>query len=134
MFSSKVARNLFKTHVHGLQVPRIDIATVKSSLSKPAFHLIDVRETNEWNKEFISTAIYLGRGNLERDIESVVPNVNDEIVLYCAGGVRSILAAKSLIDMGYANVKSMDGGITEWKEAGYSIQKEMQVFSEVIDF
>jgi rhodanese-related sulfurtransferase len=78
------------------------------------------RETYEWNEDHIPYATYTGRGNLERDIvsairiidtkEGIVPNVNDEIVLYCAGGFRSLVAADTLIKMGYKNVKSLNGG------------------------
>ena len=67
--------------------------------------------------------MHLGRGILERDIETVIPDKRAEIVLYCGGGFRSALAADNLRKMGYTNVSSMDGGIRAWREAGYPIEK-----------
>jgi rhodanese-related sulfurtransferase len=80
--------------------------------------LIDVREDHEWSQGRIPGAVHLGRGILERDIESNVPDRSSEIVLYCGGGYRSALAADNLQKMGYRNVKSMAGGIGEWRRRG----------------
>jgi rhodanese-related sulfurtransferase len=55
---------------------------------------------------------------IERDIEAAIPNKNAEIVLYCGGGFRSAIAAESLMQMGYTNVISMDGGFRGWLDAG----------------
>jgi rhodanese-related sulfurtransferase len=71
----------------------------------------------------LPTAIHLGRGILERDIEARVPDSSTELTLYCGGGFRSALAAESLKRMGYTNVISMDGGIRDWKAAGYPVTK-----------
>ncbi|KAI8610363.1 Rhodanese-like domain-containing protein [Chytriomyces sp. MP71] len=79
------------------------------------------KETYEWNEGRIPHAFYTGRGNLERDIETYVPDTHDDIVLYCAGGVRSLLAAESLKRMGYKNVSSLAGGIGAWKAAGEEV-------------
>jgi len=87
-----------------------------------SFHLIDVREDNEWNAAHLPGAIHLGRGIIERDIEKTIPDHNAEIVLYCGGGFRSALAADNLQKMGYTNVISMDGGFRVWKESGYPIE------------
>ena len=81
--------------------------------------LVDTREDNEWEKGHIAGAIHLGKGIIERDIESHVPNRETEIILYCGGGFRSALSADSLQKMGYTNVVSMDGGWRRWKELGY---------------
>ncbi len=88
-----------------------------------AFHLIDVREDHEWAAGHLPGAIHLGKGIIERDIEKVVPNIDDAIVLYCGGGFRSALAASALQKMGYTNVLSMDGGFTGWKDAGHDVVK-----------
>ena len=77
-------------------------------------NLIDVREDNEWNLGRIPTAIHLGKGIIERDIESVVRDRGVELILYCQGGFRSALAAESLKKMGYKNVYSMSGGFSTW--------------------
>lgn len=79
--------------------------------------LIDVREQNEWNLGHADDAVYIGRGVLESQIESRVPR-DANVVLYCASGNRSALAARVLNDMGYANVASMAGGFREWVASG----------------
>ena len=100
------------------------IADVKVKLDRgDSFHLIDVREDNEFAKDHAKGATHLGRGILERDIETVIPNKQAEIVLYCGGGYRSALAAESLRQMGYTSVQSMDGGMRAWREAGYPIEE-----------
>ena len=88
------------------------------------FVLLDVREQDEWHKSHIAGAEYMGKGVLERDIETEYPNVDEELVLYCGGGFRSALAADNLQKMGYNNVKSLAGGFRSWTEAGLPIEKE----------
>ncbi|KAJ3128771.1 hypothetical protein HK098_003537 [Nowakowskiella sp. JEL0407] len=97
-------------------------------------HLLDVRETYEWNEEHIPYAVYTGRGALERDIEGIVSDPNDEVVLYCAGGNRSILAAEALQKMGYKNVFSLDGGIGRWKKEGYPLNQNYNTYSEMVKY
>ena len=81
--------------------------------------LIDVREDHEVANGRIEGARHLGRGILERDAETQLPDKNAEIILYCGGGFRSVLAADNLQRMGYRNVISMAGGYRGWCEAGY---------------
>ena len=100
------------------------VADVKAKLDRgERFYFVDVREDNEFAVDHAKGALHLGRGILERDIETVIPDKHAEIVLYCGGGYRSALAAENLSKMGYTNVTSMDGGIRVWREAGYSIEK-----------
>ena len=87
------------------------------------FLLFDVREESEYAAGHLPLAKSLGKGIIERDIESLVPDVDSEIVLYCGGGFRSALAADNLQKMGYSNVISMDGGFRGWKEANFPIEK-----------
>ncbi|MGU5653476.1 rhodanese-like domain-containing protein [Aeromonas allosaccharophila] len=87
-----------------------------------AFHLIDVREESEWAKGHLPGARYLGRGVIERDIETLFPDPETELYLYCGGGFRSILAADNLQQMGYRKVISVDGGFRGWLEAGYPVE------------
>ena len=87
------------------------------------FHLVDVREDNEWERGRALGALHMGKGVIERDIERAIPNRNEEIVLYCGGGYRSALAADTLMKMGYRNVISMDGGWKRWKELGYPTEQ-----------
>jgi rhodanese-related sulfurtransferase len=85
-----------------------------------SFVLIDVRESNEWNLGHIPGAIHISRGILEGQIEARVPRESN-IVLYCASGNRSALAALALEEMGYPRVASMSGGIKEWVATGGDI-------------
>lgn len=86
--------------------------------------LIDVREDNEWQAGHAAGAEHLGKGIIERDIETRVPDKDAEIVLYCGGGFRSALAADVVRRMGYRNVYSMAGGWKAWKEAGAPVEGE----------
>ena len=99
------------------------IADVKARLDRgEAFHFVDVREDDEFAADRAAGARHIGRGVIERDIETLVPDRAAEIVLYCGGGFRSALAADNLQRMGYTNVWSMDGGIRAWREAGYPVE------------
>lgn len=105
------------------RIKECTVAEVKAKLDRgDRFHFIDVREDHEYTKDHAQGAVHLGKGIIERDIETAVPNKDDEIVLYCGGGYRSALAADALQQMGYTNVRSMVGGIRAWREAGYPIQ------------
>jgi rhodanese-related sulfurtransferase len=74
---------------------------VKAQLDRgEKFHLVDVREESEWAKDHLPGAIHLGKGVLERDVEECLPDSGAEIILYCAGGFRSALAAENLQKMG----------------------------------
>ncbi len=99
------------------------ITDVKAKLDRgECFHLVDVREDNEFTKGHIKGARHLGRGIIERDIETEIPDKQAEVILYCGGGFRSALAADNLRRMGYTNVISMDGGIRAWREADYPME------------
>ena len=80
--------------------------------------LVDVREKYEWNEGHVPGAIHVPRGFLELQIEEAVPDKSKTVVLYCAGGVRSLMAGKTLQDMGYQNAISMAGGFGQWKASG----------------
>ena len=83
--------------------------------------LIDVREKTEWEEGHIPGAVHVPRGYLELRIENAVPNKGTPVLLYCAGGTRSVLAARTLQDMGYSDVRSMAGGYSAWKDAGLPV-------------
>jgi molybdopterin/thiamine biosynthesis adenylyltransferase/rhodanese-related sulfurtransferase len=85
--------------------------------------LIDVREKDEWMEGFIPGAQWIPRGFLELRIEDKVPEKDAAVVLYCAGGTRSALAARSLADLGYTNVSSLEGGFSAWKRAGLNFDR-----------
>lgn len=104
------------------RVTETDVAAVRTRIDRgDSFHLIDVREDSEWDRGHLPGAVHVGRGVLERDIERMIPDTDADIVLYCGGGYRSALAADALQQMGYTQVKSMDGGFRGWKEAGLPI-------------
>jgi rhodanese-related sulfurtransferase len=87
------------------------------------FHFVDVREDDEYRAGHAKGAIHIGKGVIERDIETKIPDKGAEIVVYCGGGFRSALVAESLGRMGYTNVISMDGGWRGWHEAGLPEEK-----------
>ncbi|HKO25274.1 MAG TPA: molybdopterin-synthase adenylyltransferase MoeB [Chloroflexota bacterium] len=80
--------------------------------------VVDVRERDEFEEGAIKDAVHVPRGYLELRIENVAPDRSRPIVLYCAGGARSALAARSLEELGYENVSSLAGGFGAWKNAG----------------
>ena len=85
--------------------------------------LIDVREDSEWENGHVKQAIHLSKGVLERDIESVIPKKNLEIIMYCGGGYRSILTAEISQRMGYTNVHSLIGGYKAIKNANWELEE-----------
>ena len=104
------------------RIQQVDIQQYKT-ISDQDHVLIDVREDGEWDAGHATGAIHLGKGVIERDIESAVPDKNKTLVLYCGGGYRSALAADALRKMGYNNAISLDGGWRAWNEAGLPTQK-----------
>jgi rhodanese-related sulfurtransferase len=106
------------------RVRETNVDAVKTRMDRAEkFLLIDVREESEYAKDHLPGAIHLGKGIIERDIEARVPELNTEMILYCGGGFRSALAADNLQKMGYTNVISMDGGIRDWREKAYPLEK-----------
>ncbi|HET8721037.1 MAG TPA: rhodanese-like domain-containing protein [Nitrospira sp.] len=105
------------------RVKACSVAEAKARLDRgDVAHFLDVREDHEFAKDHAKGARHLGRGIIERDIETLVPDKQASILLYCGGGYRSVLAADALTEMGYTNVTSMDGGITAWRAAGYPME------------
>lgn len=95
------------------QVTTLDAATYAAQRERlPPHVLLDVREREEFEAGHVAGAEWLGKGILERDIESRHPDRDTRLYLYCGGGYRSILAAEALQRMGYRAVVSLDGG---WK-------------------
>ena len=110
------------------RVTETNIAQVKQRLAQgERINLIDVREDHEWAKGHLPGAVHLGKGIIERDVETKFPDTGAELVLYCGGGFRSALAADNLQKMGYTNVLSMDGGWRGWTEAGNPVARGDEV-------
>lgn len=94
--------------------------------------LLDVRERDEYEQGFIPHAEWIPRGFLEIKVEDAVPSRDQEVIIYCAGGTRSALAAKSLAELGYTKVSSMAGGFRAWKNAGYAFERPRVLTAEQI--
>ncbi len=103
------------------QIDEVDPADVHGLLDE-GIAIVDVRETDEVAQGKLPGAAHVPRGFLESRIEGAVPDRSQRVVLYCASGTRSALAAKTLRDLGYAHVESMTGGITLWKDRGYAVE------------
>lgn len=84
--------------------------------------LLDVREESEFAAGHAAGALHLGKGIIERDIETKQPDTGSLLVLYCGGGYRSVLAAEAIQRMGYTTVRSLAGGWRAWQEAGLPIE------------
>lgn len=107
------------------RVKECTVDDVKSRLDKgDSFTLVDVREEGEYAADHLPGALHLGKGVIERDIETKIPAKDAPLVLYCGGGFRSALAADNIQKMGYTNVTSMDGGVRVWREKGYPFTKD----------
>ena len=92
-----------------------------------AMVLVDVREKDEWRQGYIPGALHMPRGFLEMQAEGKLPDKKAPIVVYCAGGVRSAFAAKSLTELGYTNVESANPGFVRWKDTGFPVDKPAQL-------
>lgn len=87
--------------------------------TRPDFILVDVREGEEFRAGHIPGALHIARGHLESKVESLIGNKDAPIVLYCAGGTRSALAARTLAELGYTQVESANPGFVQWKDRRY---------------
>jgi adenylyltransferase/sulfurtransferase len=97
------------------QVAEVTPAQLQASRGRV---VLDVRERSEFDEGHLPGAVHLSRGFLETRIEDVVPDRTTPVTLYCASGVRSLLAGKTLREMGYGDVESLSGGFNAWKQAG----------------
>jgi len=105
------------------RIEQIDIEGYRKMHAAGEPHLlVDVREDREWDAGHAKGAVHLGKGIIERDIESQVPDKSTRLVLYCGGGYRSALAADNLRKMGYAHAISLDGGWKAWQQAGLPVE------------
>lgn len=99
-------------------IREIDVSNTHKALSSPAVPvLLDVREQDEYAQGFIPGAVWIPRGFLELRVEESVPDRTKPVIIYCAGGTRSALAARSLAELGYEDVSSMAGGFAAWKRS-----------------
>ena len=92
--------------------------------------VIDVREDSEWEQGHLPGALHISKSYVEQQVEGAVPDKDAPVVLYCAGGVRSLFAAQALEELGYTNVASMSGGFQQWKSAGLPWDKPVVLTAE----
>jgi rhodanese-related sulfurtransferase len=106
------------------RVREVSVSEALQAVNGGSARLIDVREESEWNEAHAKGADHLGKGIIERDIEKVVPDKDSELLLYCGGGYRAVLAADALQKMGYTNVASVAGGWRAWLEANAPVEED----------
>jgi molybdopterin/thiamine biosynthesis adenylyltransferase/rhodanese-related sulfurtransferase len=115
------------------RIAEVDPAEVRDQLRNGAL-VIDVREAEEWATGHVPGAKHVPKSYLESRIEGAVPDRDQHVILYCQSGNRSAWAARTLIeDLGYANVESMTGGITLWKDRGYGVETPRALTAEQRD-
>jgi rhodanese-related sulfurtransferase len=106
------------------RIREINIDQYKQMVATKEPHvLIDIREESEWAAGHAKGAMRLGKGIIERDIETKVPGKDTKLVLYCGGGFRSALSADALRQMGYTNAISLDGGWRAIQSSGLPVEK-----------
>src|SRR4030043_894995 len=129
----KVAGPLLRRALKGKHrdVSEISIQEVNRLLKKGERMVpLDVREKEELALGYLKNSIFVPRAGLPEKAETLLPDKNIPIVVYCAAGVRSLLAAKTLKEMGYSEVSSMREGIEGWKKAGYEVARDTGLTSE----
>jgi sulfur-carrier protein adenylyltransferase/sulfurtransferase len=99
-------------------ITEIDTARAEAAIAEPGTIVLDVREPDEYEQGALLNVVHIPRGHLEAQIEARIQDHDAQIVVYCAGGVRSAFAAKTLGELGYTNVLSVAGGFGKWKNEG----------------
>ena len=115
-------------------IPEVSVEEVAARRTRgDELILLDVREKDEVRAGYIEGAVTIPRGFLEFQAAGQLPQTDVDVVVYCASGARSLLAAQVLYTMGYARVASMAGGLTRWKEAGYPVMRDRQLSAEQLE-
>ncbi|MFM9138798.1 MAG: rhodanese-like domain-containing protein, partial [Actinomycetota bacterium] len=96
-------------------ITEVDTADAASRIERGVV-VLDVREPDEYEQGALPNALHIPRGHLEAQIETKIVDKSAPVVVYCAGGVRSAFAAKTLAELGYTDVVSMAGGFGKWKD------------------
>lgn len=106
------------------KISTITVHELKKRLdATPDLCIIDVREDNEWEEQHIEGALHIPKDQITDKIAANVSEHDRPIYLHCRGGVRSLYAANCLLDLGYKEVYSVEGGIAEWERSGYPVKK-----------
>ena len=104
-------------------IREISLEELKTRLeSRADFTLVDVREGDEYRAGYIPGALHIPRGHLESKAEGLLHRKDAPVIVYCAGGTRSALAARTLQEMGYSNVESANPGYSQWKDRRYPME------------
>ncbi len=103
------------------RITEVTVAQARERHGAQAVTFLDCREPNEYNLGRIPGAVFIPRGQLETTIEARIPREH-EVVIYCASGNRSALAAVTLAEMGYGTVSSMAGGFKAWAMSGNPVE------------
>ena len=115
-------------------IPEVSVEAVAARRTRgDEVVLLDVREKEEVRAGSIEGAVTIPRGFLEFQVASQLPQTDADVVVYCASGARSLLAAQVLRVMGYTRVASMAGGIARWQEAGYPVGRDRQLSVEQLE-
>jgi molybdopterin/thiamine biosynthesis adenylyltransferase/rhodanese-related sulfurtransferase len=128
-----------KTYSDLLQEAKANVRTItleeikRRMDARENFTLVDVREKDEVRQGFIPGATFLPRGFLEMQAEQKLPDKNANIVVYCAGGTRSIFAAQVLQELGYKNVESANPGFVRWKDTGFPVEQPANLTPAQLD-
>ena len=116
------------------EIPEVSVADVKAEQDDGKdFVLLDVRDEDEYRAGYIPDAVHVTRGMLEFSVEDYIPDRDQKVVVYCAAGLRSLLAAKSLQEMGYTDTVSMTGGYRDWSAAGFPTTQDKEMSHEQLD-
>jgi sulfur-carrier protein adenylyltransferase/sulfurtransferase len=99
-------------------IKQISIEEARDLMKKAGAVVVDVRESDEWRQGHIPEAIFIPRGFLELRVEEKVPDHKAPVIVQCASGTRSLLASRTLREMGYENLYNMNGGFNAWKDKG----------------
>ena len=112
------------------KIQEIDTQTAATKIEAGQVVVLDVREPDEYEQGALPNVVHIARGHLEAQIETKIVDKSVEIIVYCAGGVRSAFAAKTLQELGYKNVLSMAGGYGKWKDEGRAWRTPAQLTAE----
>lgn len=116
------------------QVRTVSLDEIKRRIeAREPYVLVDVREKDEVRQGYLPGAVHVPRGFLEMQAEQRLPDKNAKLIVYCAGGVRSAFAAKTLEELGYTQVESAMPGFVRWKDLGYPIEKPPELTPDQLD-
>jgi len=97
---------------------------------KDSIVLLDIREKEEIALGYIKGTLFLPQAQIDEKVETLLPDKEAPVVVYCAGGIRSLAAAKRMREKGYSQVFSMAKGINGWKAAGYQVVTDSELTSD----